>query len=217
MGKRREPRKEIKVPVRIFGTDSDGQIFSEKVFTENISKQGVELSGLKAKPSIDEIVGLTYGTTKVHFRVKWVGKAGTPNGDHMGLLNITPEKPLWDFPLPEPQSDDYRPSVDRRQHPRLRCSTSVELHPEEGSLIWGKAADLSIGGCFVEMSITLKKDQKLKIGLWIDQVKVWVNGIVTSSTPGFGIGVKFIDMAEKDSERLQQHLKTLSNTIQTPQ
>jgi hypothetical protein len=210
MGKRREPRIEIKVPVRIFGTDSSGQIFSEKVTTVNVSKQGIELSGLKAKPGLDEIVGVTYGTTKIHFRVKWVGQVGTPNGDHIGLLNITPEKPIWDFPLPAPQADDYRPSQDRRKHPRLRCSTSVELHPEGAALIWGKAADLSIGGCFVEMSIPLKQDQKLKIGLWIQEVKLWVDGIVTSSTPGFGIGVKFTEISENDSKRLQQHLKSIS-------
>jgi hypothetical protein len=210
MGQRREPRKEIKVPVRIFGTDSSGQIFSEKVVTVNVSKQGIELSGVKAKPSIDEIVGVTYGTTKIHFRVKWVGKAGTPNGDHIGLLNITPEKPIWDFALPGPQADHFRPTQNRRKHPRLRCSTSVELHPEGEALIWGKAADLSIGGCFIEMSIPLKQDQKVKIGLWIQEVKLWVHGVVTSSTPGFGIGVKFTEISEQDSERLQQHLKTLT-------
>jgi hypothetical protein len=44
MGKRREPRKEI-LPVRIFGTDGSGQIFSEKVVTVNVSRQGIELSG----------------------------------------------------------------------------------------------------------------------------------------------------------------------------
>ena len=212
---RREPRKEIKVPVRIFGTDSAGQIFSEKVFTVNISQQGVELCGLKAKPAINEIVGVTYGTTKVHFRVKWIGKPATPTEDHIGLLNISPEKRLWDVPLPAPQADDYRPTADRRKHPRLRCATSLELHPDGGALIWGKAADLSIGGCFVEMSIPLLQGQKLKIGLWIQEAKVWVNGIVTSSTPGFGIGVKFIDVSEQDSARLRQHLKVLSQGLMT--
>src|ERR1035441_1784051 len=30
MGRRREPRKEMQAPVRIFGTNSSGQVFSEK-------------------------------------------------------------------------------------------------------------------------------------------------------------------------------------------
>src|SRR5580700_6861742 len=105
MGKRREPRKEIKVPVRIFGTDSGGQIFSEKVFTVNVSLQGAELTGVQAQPKVDEIVGLTYGATKAHFRVKWVGERGSAKAGHLGLLNLSPEKSFWDFPLPPPSFD----------------------------------------------------------------------------------------------------------------
>jgi len=33
MGKRREPRTPIELPVRIFGTDDSGKIFSENVTT----------------------------------------------------------------------------------------------------------------------------------------------------------------------------------------
>ena len=106
MGKRREPRKEIRVPVRIFGTDRGGQIFSEKVFTVNVSQQGVELSGVQAEPNVDEIVGMTYGVTKVHFRVKWVGQPGTAKAGRLGLLNLSPEKSLWDFALPPPGFDE---------------------------------------------------------------------------------------------------------------
>ena len=75
VGKRKEPRKDIKVPVRIFGTDSSGQIFSEKAFTVNVSREGAELSGVHAQPNVDEIIGLTYGQVKGHFRVRWVGRS----------------------------------------------------------------------------------------------------------------------------------------------
>ena len=46
MGKRREPRKAIEVQVRIFGTDSDGKIFSENVRTLDVSHSGVLLGGV---------------------------------------------------------------------------------------------------------------------------------------------------------------------------
>ena len=36
MGKRSEPRKEIQVAVRIFGTDSSGAVFSQKAVTINL-------------------------------------------------------------------------------------------------------------------------------------------------------------------------------------
>jgi len=70
MGKRNEPRKEIQVPVRIFGTDSTGAVFSQKAVTVNISRNGVELAGVEPQLARDEIIGLTYGTNRVHFRVK---------------------------------------------------------------------------------------------------------------------------------------------------
>jgi len=40
MGKRREPRKEIQAPVRIFGTNRSGQVFSEKAVTVNVTSRG---------------------------------------------------------------------------------------------------------------------------------------------------------------------------------
>src|SRR5438876_1138219 len=43
---------------------------------------------------------------------------------------------------------------------------SVELHPQgETSRIWGKATDLSLGGCFVEMPIPLKQGTTIKMAL----------------------------------------------------
>src|SRR5258708_1318820 len=70
MGRRRELRREIQTPVRIFGTDSSGQVFSTKAITVNVSQQGIELSGVEPRLSLDEIIGLIYGKNRVHFRVK---------------------------------------------------------------------------------------------------------------------------------------------------
>src|SRR5271168_2058645 len=107
MGRRSEPRKEIQAPVRIFGTDSSGHVFSAKAVTVNVSRQGIELSGVEPRLQVEEIIGVSYGKNRVHFRVKWVGKAGTPKAGHVGLLNTSPEKPLWDFPLPQAAPDNY--------------------------------------------------------------------------------------------------------------
>src|SRR6266849_4808364 len=100
MGNRREPRKAVEVSVRIFGTDRGGRIFSEKMTTVDVSHNGAKVKGVKTDLKLDEIIGLTRGKSKVHFRVKWVGEAGSPSEGQIGLLNLTPEKPLWDFALP---------------------------------------------------------------------------------------------------------------------
>lgn len=217
MGKRREPRKEVQTPVRLFGTDSSGQVFSVKAVTVNVSQQGVELSGVDRQLNIDEIVGLTYGKNRVHFRVKWVGQAGTPRAGHVGLLNIAPEKPLWDFVLPSPVADAYKPgTVQQRRHARLKCRNSVELHTPEGASFWATISDLSIGGCHVEMAIPVRAGTTVKAGIWIGEIKIWAECEVVYSTPGFGIGVRFTSISEADLDRLRQFLTSITPFAKIP-
>jgi len=208
MGKRREPRKDIKVPVRIFGTDSTGQIFSEKVFTVNVSRHGAELSDVQAQLNSDEIIGLTYGQTKGHFRVKWVGQAGTPKSGRLGLLNLSPEKALWDFPLPQAGVDvTTQDPQDRRQHPRFKCTNSVEIYPSGQTVpIRARTTDLSLGGCFIEMSNPVATGTEIRISLWLKEIKVWAKCRVVTSTPGFGIGVQFTEMSDLEKSQLKQFI-----------
>lgn len=211
MGKRNQPRKQTEVPVRIFGTDSHGQIFSEKVSAVNISRSGAELSGVRAELVLDEIVGISYGANRAHFRVKWIGKAGTPKAGHAGLLNVAPEKALWDFPLPSDAVDDYQQgSVEVRQDTRFRCQTSIEIHVDGGVSFWATVADLSLGGCYVEMSIPLAEGTKVKAGIWFGQSKVLAEAVVTHRTPGMGIGLKFVEMTDQDRDQIRRFLEGLA-------
>jgi PilZ domain len=212
MGKRREPRKEVQVPVRIFGTDAQGKIFSENVTTVSVSHSGASLTGVRSQLKIDEILGLTHGANKVHFRVKWLGAPGTPSEGSVGLLNLTPERPLWGFLLPSPIMDNFRggPRADRRLFPRVKCAVSVELRGAGQATAWAKAADLSLGGCFVEMAIPLKQSTNIEITLWLGETKLKLKGSVASSSPGFGIGVKFTGVRETDRKLLGAFLPTLA-------
>jgi len=217
MGRLREPRKEIQVPVRIFGTNSSGQVFSDMAVTANVSQQGIELSGVQPELNHDEIIGLTYGKNRVHFRVKWVGKPGTPKAGHVGLLNISPEKPLWDFPLPSATPDNYQARVvEQRSQFRFKCHNSVELHTQAGASFWATIADLSVGGCYVEMAIPLPPGTKVSVGIWIGETKAWADCEVAYSTPGFGIGVKFNRISEPDLDRIRHFLGTLTAYAKKP-
>jgi hypothetical protein len=208
MGNRQQPRNQTRVPVRIFGTDRSGQIFSEKVFTVNVSRLGVELTGVQAKPKEEEIIGLTYGQIKSHFRVKWVGEAGTPKSGHVGLLNLSPEKALWDFPLPETSIDTFAGEThERREHPRLKCTTSVEIYPSnQPAPIRARTSDISLGGCFVEMTNPLPKGTEARIAMWVRDLKLWAKAQVVSSAPGYGISVKFIAMSDQERNQLREFL-----------
>jgi len=217
MGKRIEPRKAVQVPVRIFGTDRTGAIFSQKAVTVNISHSGVELAGVEASLAVNEIVGLTYGPNKVHFRIKWVGKPGTARAGHVGLLNVSPGKPLWDFPLSPSAPDPYQPGMnERRQYPRYRCQSSIEIHVQNGPSFWGTVADLSLGGCYAEMPIPLEAGTKLCTSIWLGQEKVKANGEVVHRTPGFGVGIRFTQLAAADADLIRRYLDTLAPLARKP-
>lgn len=215
MGKRREPRKEMQVQVRVFGTDREGHIFSEKVSTTDISHSGVRLTGIRARLQNDEVIGLTYGCNKVHFRVRWIGQPNTPLDGQVGLLNLTPEKPLWDFPLSVDHPDNYCAvrTADRRKSMRVRCTVSAELRPPGAAVIRGKASDLSVGGCFIEMPTPLPVDSPLEILLWLNETKLRLQGSVASAAPGFGIGVRFLSVTPQDHERLTGFVRHLAQLV----
>jgi hypothetical protein len=217
MGKRVEPRKDIQVPVRIFGTDSTGAVFSQKVTTVNISRTGVELAEVQVQLAVNDIIGLTYASNRAHFRVKWIGGPDTPRAGHIGLSNTAPEKALWDFALPAPASDNHRPGlIEKRTHARFRCQNKVEIHVENGPSFWGTVSDLSLGGCYVEMPIPLDKGTKLKLGIWIEQSKVAAEGQVAHRTPGLGIGIRFNSISDQDRDHIRLFLDQLSPLSRKP-
>jgi hypothetical protein len=218
MGSRSEPRKQVDVPVRIFGTDAHGQMFSEKVSTVDISRRGAQLVGVHAEVRPEETLGLTYANNRVHFRVKWVGAAGTSRAGRVGLLNTAPEKPLWDFPLPAADAVDvFQPgSLERRKSVRFRCQNSVEVHVEQGASFWGTVADLSVGGCYVEMPLPLQPGTTLRVGIWFGETKAWAQAQVAHRTPGLGVGLRFTEISEQDLSQIRRFLENLAPFAKKP-
>jgi len=212
---RREPRKDIRVPVRIFGTDANGKTFNENVFTVNVSRRGAMVIEVQTRLKVGEVIGVVYGTAKTRYEVRWVGgPAGTPE-NLAGLQSVKSEEVIWDFPLPVPTETDEmvraRALNEKRQHPRRKCSLSVELHPAtQESRIWGRVADISIGGCFVEMSSALKEGTQVRLALWIQDKKLWALGKIATSRIGSGVGVQFLEMKDDDREHLRKYFDTLS-------
>jgi hypothetical protein len=213
MGTRREPRTEVALPVRIFGTDVDGRVFSENVVTVDISRSGAKLKGIQTRIKPGEIIGITHGTLKSRFHVTWVGQPGTPRAGQIGVINVSPEKSIWDVPLPAPAPDSFhrQTASERRKNPRMQCVNSVQLQPDGlNAPIWGKATDLSSGGCFVGMPVPLAIGTKLKISMWLNQAKLTLKGTVVNSRPGFGIGVQFTELKEQDAALLRQFLQSIT-------
>jgi hypothetical protein len=211
MGRRKEQRTPAKLAVKLWGTDASGRPFIESVFTSNLSAQGASLEGVRISVKPGECVGLTYADKKARFRVTWVGEAGTSEEGKVGLENVSESKCMWELPLASPAPDPYIPhsGPEQRQFPRFECRAGIEVRAESSpSPLRGHMADISLGGCYVEMMIPLKVATKLDLTVWLDNAKICTAGMVTSSHPGFGVGIKFIGMAKPDRERLERYLES---------
>ena len=212
MGKRRDPRIEAKLPVRIAGIDVNGRPLLQMVTTRNISRRGALLEGVQGVFKPEETISLTYKNNKGRFRVSWMGNTGTDRAGQIGVQSVDPAKCIWDAAiLPPTAADTYATKVkERRQHRRVPCKLGAELYMQgTEALIRVDVRNISVGGCFVEMP-TLPPDQaRLKIIVWAEDNKLAMQGIVASRRPGFGISIKFTEMTDEVRQQLQRFIQSL--------
>ncbi len=116
--------------------------------------------------------------------------------------------------------DIFTPSFgqDRRHYPRIRCFIAVELRCEGWDTpVWGNLANVSAGGCYIETVEPIRKHTKLEVGLWANNGKVWVkgiviNGVVTENNPTFGVRLQYTDMDPASRETLRFFLRFVEDT-----
>ena len=69
-----------------------------------------------------------------------------------------------------------------------------------------QTSDLSLGGCYLEMAMTLDIGARLDIVLWLDEHKVNTRGIVVTRHPQFGNGISFLTISPQSEEKLRLFL-----------
>ncbi|HEY6184626.1 MAG TPA: hypothetical protein VIW67_20440, partial [Terriglobales bacterium] len=63
-------------------------MFSESVYSFDISNNGARLDGVKARLKPGEVIGVSQGQKKSRFCIQWVGQLGTPTANQVGLVNV---------------------------------------------------------------------------------------------------------------------------------
>jgi c-di-GMP-binding flagellar brake protein YcgR len=103
-----------------------------------------------------------------------------------------------------------QPQNERRKCPRTKIALPIEFKPE-GATVASRAetADLSLVGCYVEMSFTLPVGSRLELGLWVEDQRLAISGIVVTHHPQFGNGIEFLNMSPEDRAKLAAFLKML--------
>lgn len=70
-----------------------------------------------------------------------------------------------------------------------------------------ETADISMGGCHVEMAVTLDVGTALNIVLWLGHEKLAIAGRVVTRHLLFGNGIEFDNMSQDLRQRLQRFLE----------
>src|ERR1700678_2573791 len=98
---------------------------------------------------------------------------------------------------------------ERRKSPRAKVAIPIEFKPE-GAAVASRAetADLSLFGCYVEMSFTLPVGTRIDLILWVEDVRVPTSALVVTHHPQFGNGIEFLDMSQENRVKLGQFLKS---------
>jgi len=100
---------------------------------------------------------------------------------------------------------------ERRRSPRLLCSGSVEFRAESSDIrMWGTLIDVSLHGCYLEMSTTHAIDTPVHLVLKSCGFRIETAGVVRASYPGLGMGICFSDIEPEQRSQLEQLLEMLA-------
>lgn len=231
---RQEQRDRIVLPVKVHGSNARGEPYVEMACVTDVSRNGARLEGVQCPTHVNQIIILEHAGQQVRFRVAWIGEPGTRMAGCVGLHSLQPMTHLFGRELPPPGPDSFDPNlphlgarattgaidrrvterrqqVERRRHPRYKCSGAVEIRLAGTQLTtWARASDVCLGGCYVELSSPFPLDTPLELTLTIVDEKIHTRAVVRSHHPGFGMGLAFMETAPQQMEALKRIIAVLS-------
>ena len=97
MDRRKEPRVEAALPVRIWGVDSYLRPFMQLASARFFGTLGAVLQNVRAQLRPGEILDVQYQGQRAQFRVIWAGRPGTDLAGELGVERLPLEPQIWDF------------------------------------------------------------------------------------------------------------------------
>lgn len=106
---------------------------------------------------------------------------------------------------------------ERRRTPRFRCAGSAEFKAEGSDVrMWGTLTDVSLHGCYVEMSTTFPVGTKVDLVLDALGIRVCAKGTVRVSYPFLGMGLCLSDLEPGQQAQLEQLLNAVVGQSSVP-
>lgn len=99
---------------------------------------------------------------------------------------------------------------ERRRSPRYKCEGSAEFRAEGSDVrTWGTFTDISMTGCYVEMTATFPVGSRVDLALELHGIRTQVQGEVRVSYPYLGMGIAFVEISPQNRGRLRDMIETL--------
>src|SRR5579864_1256249 len=232
MSRRREPRMERNLEVKVWGLDRHGKPFMQHARTLDITRLGARLIGVDCV-NVGETIGIQNGDQKARFKVVWMGRENTPKAGQIGVHCLEADKTIFGrppqniisgppfSPASAPESGfepprNARPfkrdmAAVRRKHPRYPCTGGVELrHHENSPPAWGNISDISLTGCYVETTSTLPVGSMVMFHLRTHNLEVGGRAVVKTSHHAVGMGIAFLHLTTEDQQNLEFLIGTLA-------
>jgi hypothetical protein len=110
-------------------------------------------------------------------------------------------------------TESFKDNRERRRAIRYKCEGSAEFRVEGSDVrTWGNLKDVSLHGCYVEMSATFPVGSIVNMVLDVGGIRVKVKGEVRVTYPFLGMGIAFMEMSQEEHRQLQNLANSLSQS-----
>jgi hypothetical protein len=219
MGKRREQRTRIALPVKVYTRDDQGRTIIEIACTMDITPKGARLTGVRCITHAGEVLQVERGKSKAFYRVMWVGDRMTNSEGQVGLQCIEPDAAIWGMDLLPGEDERYESmkaaggSEERRRKKRHACEgiATIFINGDTSNALYGQLSDISSLGCYIRMGAPPPSQSRLRVNLKLVSHKVELNirGTVGMSDKALGMFVNFTEIAQSDAVVLEKLLGKL--------
>ena len=98
--------------------------------------------------------------------------------------------------------------VERRRDPRFSVQVQIELREEDKDVpIRTETSDLSRGGCYVQLNLTLSLGTYINGKFWLGDSAITFRGRVVTCHPQFGNGIMFLQFEGNGEQVLTRYLE----------
>jgi hypothetical protein len=224
---RSDKRIHVAFPIKITYSDDEGKPRFEMACTYDISTHGARVTGLRCVKEAGEIVVVERGRNKAYCRVVWIGEAGSPLAQQVGIQCVEAQKTLWEAELRDMQeiydpilvgSGTFRapasqgPGRNRRKFQRFEAQGAAQLlrKSADGSYLEGSVRDLSEVGCLVSTNSLLVPGTDLKLLIRMKNYDLSFKGSVRHAALDIGLGIEFQEIRKGDRSVLRHILQKLA-------